>query len=224
VDNVPNSTAGKDALQTRLDNIASVTSPEVNDADSNGVLDIDQLSEATQAVANVEQAKTVVDTKLADVTSDDLVTPDEKSAVDQLIQALESAKQTAKEKLDNVPNGTVGKTELQTRLDNITSITSPEVNKKNSNGGQNTNQRSEAEKEIGDAEEAKVSVDNKLTDITSEGLVTPDEKADVDALIQTLESAKQTAKEKLGNVPNGTAGKTELQTRLDNIESVTSPE
>src|SRR5699024_4168856 len=115
-------------LQTRLNNITSVTSPEVNDADSNGVLDTDQLSEAEQAVANAEQAKTAVDTKLTDVTSDGLVTPDEKAEVDALIQALETAKQTAQEKVNSVPNGTAGKTELQTRLDNITSVTSPEVN------------------------------------------------------------------------------------------------
>ncbi|WP_204171061.1 hypothetical protein, partial [Staphylococcus sp. GDY8P97P] len=73
-------------LQTRLDNIASVTSPEVNDVDSNGVLDTDQLSEADQAVVNAEQAKTVMDTKLSEVTSDGLVTPDEKSEIDTLIQ------------------------------------------------------------------------------------------------------------------------------------------
>ncbi|MEJ7157551.1 GA-like domain-containing protein, partial [Staphylococcus capitis] len=75
----------------------------------NGVLDTEQLSEATQAVTNAEQAKTAVDTKLAEVTSDGLVTPDEKSEVDALIQALESAKQTAKEKLNSVPSGTIGK-------------------------------------------------------------------------------------------------------------------
>uniref|UniRef100_UPI00194EE580 GA-like domain-containing protein n=1 Tax=Staphylococcus sp. GDY8P51P TaxID=2804420 RepID=UPI00194EE580 len=80
VNSVPNGTAGKDDLQTRLDNIASVTSPEVNDVDSNGVLDADQLSEASQAVANAEQAKTAVDTKLSEITADGLVTPDEKSA------------------------------------------------------------------------------------------------------------------------------------------------
>ncbi|WP_204173281.1 hypothetical protein, partial [Staphylococcus sp. GDY8P40P] len=93
VNSVPNGTAGKDDLQTRLDNIVSVTSPEVNDADSNGVLDTEQLSEATQAVANAEQAKTAVDTKLSDITVDGLVTPDEKAEVDTLIQTLESAKQ-----------------------------------------------------------------------------------------------------------------------------------
>ncbi|WP_176745329.1 hypothetical protein, partial [Staphylococcus sp. HMSC065A08] len=124
----------KDDLQTRLDNIASVTLPEVNDADSNGVLDTDQLSEASQAVVNAEQAKTAVDNKLAEVTSGGLVTPDEKSEVDALIQTLESAKQTATEKLNTVPSGTVGKDELQTRLDNITSVTSPEVNDIDSDG------------------------------------------------------------------------------------------
>ncbi|MFH4906141.1 GA-like domain-containing protein [Staphylococcus cohnii] len=224
LDSVPNGTAGKDELQTRLDNIASVTSPEVNDADGNGVLDTDQLSEASQAVANAEQAKTVVDTKLVGVTSDGLLTPDEKSEVDALIQALESAKQTAQEKLDSVPNGTAGKDDLQTRLDNITSVTSPEVNDADSNGVLDTNQLSEAEQAVTSAEQAKTVVDNKLADVTSDGLVTPDEKAEVEALIQTLVAAKQTAKEKLDKTPDGTAGKDELQTRLNNITSVTSPE
>src|SRR5699024_3355445 len=181
VNSVPSSTEGKADLQTRLDNIASVTSPEVNDADSNGMLDTDQLSEASQAVVSAEQAKTAVDTKLAEVTSDDLVTPDEKSVVDALVQTLENAKQTAKEKVNSVPSSTEGKADLQTRLDNIASV-------------------------------------------TSDGLVTPDEKAAVEALIQALECAKQTAKEKINNVPSSTEGKTDLQTRLDNIASVTSPE
>ncbi|WP_210139803.1 YSIRK-type signal peptide-containing protein [Staphylococcus sp. GDY8P54P] len=224
LDNIPDSTEGKDDLQTRLDNIVSVTSPEINDVDSNGVLDTEQLSEATQAVANAEQAKTAVDNKLAEVTSDGLVTPDEKAEVDALIQALESVKQTAQEKVNSVPNGTSGKNDLQTRLDNIASVTSPEINDVDSNGVLDTEQLSEATQAITNAEKAKTAVDTKLTDVTSDGLVTPDEKSEVDVLIQALESAKQTAKEKLESVPNGTAGKGDLQTRLDSIASVTSPE
>src|SRR5699024_9591023 len=197
VDSVPNGTAGKTDLQTRLDNITSVTSPDVNDADSNGVLDTDQLSEAEQAVTSAEQAKTAVDTKLSEITADGLVTPDEKADVDALIQALETTKQTAKEKLDNVPNGTAGKTELQTRLDNITSVTSPEVNDADSDGVLDTEQLSEAEQAVANVEQAKTAVDNKLADVTSDGLVTPDEKASVDQLIQALDTVKQEAKEKL---------------------------
>src|SRR5699024_2824245 len=51
----------------------------------------------------------------------------------------------------------------------------------------------------------------------------PNEKADVDALIQTLETAKQAAQEKLDSVPNNTEGKAELQNRLNQIPSVVSP-
>ncbi|PNZ42909.1 hypothetical protein CD150_08170, partial [Staphylococcus ureilyticus] len=205
INSVPNGTAGNDDLQTRLGNIASVTSPEVNDADGNGVLDTDQLSEASQAVVNAEQAKTAVDNKLTEITSDGLVTPDEKSEVDALIQTLESAKQTAQEKINNVPASTAGKTDLQTRLDNIVSVTSPEVNDVDGNGVLDTDQLSEADQAVTKAEQAKTAVDTKLAEVTSDGLVTPDEKAAVDALIQTLETAKETAQEKINSVPNGTA-------------------
>src|SRR5699024_1575010 len=142
--------------------ITSVTSPEINDADGNGVLDTDQLSEAEQVVTNAEQAKTAVDTKLAEITTDGLVTPEEKTEIDQLVQGLETAKQTAKEKLDSVPNGTVGKDGLQTRLDNITSITSPEVNDADGNGVLDTVQLSEADQAVTSAEQAKTSVNTKL--------------------------------------------------------------
>ncbi|MEJ7490733.1 hypothetical protein WL511_12725, partial [Staphylococcus pettenkoferi] len=70
--------------------------------DGNGVLDTDQLSEASQAVVSAEQAKTVVDNKLTEVTSDGLVKPDEKAEVDALIQTLEESKQTAQEKVNSV--------------------------------------------------------------------------------------------------------------------------
>ncbi|WP_204196359.1 hypothetical protein, partial [Staphylococcus sp. GDY8P52P] len=128
---------------------------EVNDVDSNGVLDTEQLSEATQAVANAEQAKRSVDTKLAEVTSDGLVTPDEKSEVDALVQTLEATKQTAQEKVNSVPSSTEGKADLQTRLDSILSVTSPEVNDADSNGMLDTDQLTEASQAVVNAEQTK---------------------------------------------------------------------
>ena len=112
------------------------------------------MFEASQAVTKAEQAKTAVDTKLSEITADGLVTPDEKSAVDALIQTLESAKQTAQEKVNSVPNGTAGKGDLQTRLDNITSVTSPEVNDVDGNGVLDTDQLSEADQAVVNAEQA----------------------------------------------------------------------
>ena len=54
---VPNGTVGKAELQRKLNEIPSVTSPEVNDADSNGVQDTKQVSEAKKAIAVLKQHK-----------------------------------------------------------------------------------------------------------------------------------------------------------------------
>ncbi|MEB6036644.1 GA-like domain-containing protein [Staphylococcus pseudoxylosus] len=224
LNNVPNGTAGKDDLQTRLDQVDSVTAPEINDQDSNGVLDTEQLSDAEQAIEAVEQAKQAVDNKLTEITSDGLINPSEKAELDRLIETLETAKTNATDKLNNVPNGTAGKDDLQSRLDQIGSVTAPEVTDKDSNGIADTEQLSEAQQAVEAAEQAKTAVDNKLSEVTADGLVNPSEKADLDKLIETLEAAKTNASEKLNNVPNGTTGKDGLQTRLDQVDSVTSPE
>ncbi|MEB8151690.1 hypothetical protein NGH32_13460, partial [Staphylococcus xylosus] len=171
-----------------------------------------------------EEAKRAVDSKLTEITRDGLINPSEKGELDKLIEALDKAKTNASEKLNNVPDGTTGKVDLQTRLDSINSVTSPEVNDKDSNGILDTVQLSEAEQAIESAEEAKRAVDNKLTEITRDGLVNPSEKAELDRLIGVLDQAKTNASEKLSDVPDGTTGKSDLQTRLDSINSVTSPE
>ncbi|WP_409327660.1 GA-like domain-containing protein [Staphylococcus pseudoxylosus] len=224
LNNVPNGTTGKDVLQTRLDQVDSVTAPEINDQDGNGVLDTEQLTDAEQAIASVEQAKQAVENKLAEITADGLVNPSEKAELDKLIETLEEAKTNASDKLNNVPKGTADKDELQTRLDQIGTVTSPEVNDLDSNGVLDAEQLSEAQQAIEAAEEAKSAVDNKLSEITADGLVNPSEKAELDKLIETLEEAKTNASEKLDNVPNGTTGKDGLQTRLDQVDSVTAPE
>ncbi|MGW7850884.1 GA-like domain-containing protein, partial [Staphylococcus xylosus] len=222
--NVPEGTTGKTDLQTRLDSINSVTSPEVNDRDSNGVLDTVQLTEADQAIEAAEEAKRAVDSKLTEITRDGLINPREKAELDVLIEVLNDAKTNASEKLNSVPEGTTGKTDLQTRLDGISSVTSPEVNDKDSNGVLDTVQLTEAEQAIETAEEAKRAVDNKLTEITGDGLINPREKDELDKLIEALDKSKTNATEKLSNVPEGTTGKLDLQTRLDGIGIVTSPE
>ncbi|MEB8149086.1 hypothetical protein NGH48_13075, partial [Staphylococcus xylosus] len=210
--NVPEGTIGKVDLQTRLDGIGTVTSPEVNDKDGNGILDTVQLTDAEQAIEAAEEAKRAVDSKLTEITRDGLINPSEKAELDKLIEALDKAKTNASEKLNNVPEGTTGKTDLQTRLDGIDSVTSPEVNDKDGNGVLDTVQLTEAEQAIEAVEEAKRAVDSKLTEITSDGLVNPREKAELDVLIEALDKAQTNASEKLNNVPEGTTGKVDLQT------------
>ncbi|MEC5302659.1 hypothetical protein MXM07_15165, partial [Staphylococcus shinii] len=213
LNNVPNGTTGKDGLQTRLDQIGSVTTPEVNDRDSNGVKDTDQLSEAEEAIEAAEEAKQAADNKLSEITSDNLVNPSEKAELDKLIETLETAKVEASTKLNNVPDGTTGKDALQTRLNQIGSVTTPEVNDRDSNGVKDTDQLSEAAQAITAVEEAKKAAANKLSEITSDNLVNPSEKAELNQLIEALETAKADASTKLSSVPNGTPGKDALQTR-----------
>ncbi|WP_436966830.1 GA-like domain-containing protein, partial [Staphylococcus xylosus] len=224
LNNVPDGTTGKVDLQARLDGIDIASSPEVNDKDGNGILDTVQLSDAEQAIEAAEEAKRAVDNKLTEITRDGLINPSEKGELDKLIKALDKAKTNATEKLNNVPDGTTGKVDLQTRLDGISAVTSPEVNDRDSNGVLDTVQLTEAEKAIEAAEEAKRAVDNKLTEITRDGLINPSEKGELDKLIEALDKAKENATEKLNNVPEGTTGKIDLQTRLDGISAVTSPE
>src|SRR5699024_785580 len=186
---VTDSTTSKDELQSRLDQIGSVTIPEVNDRDSNGVLDTEQLSEAEQAIEAVEEAKQVADNKLVEITADGLVNPEEKAKLDQLIQALETAKVEASTKFNSVPDGTTGKDGLQTRLDQIGIVTAPEVNDRDSNGVLDTEQLSEAAQAIEAVEQDRQAADNELTKITADGLINPDEKVELDKLIETLETA-----------------------------------
>ncbi|PTI78711.1 hypothetical protein BU098_14395, partial [Staphylococcus xylosus] len=199
--NVPDGTAGKVDLQTRLEGIGTVTSPEVNDRDSNGVLDTEQLTDAEQAIALAEEAKRAADNKLSEVTADGLINPTEKAELGRLIEVLDEAKADASTKLNNVPDGTVGKEGLQTRLDRIGAVTAPEVNDQDSNGVLDTEQLSEAEQAIVSAEEAKRAVDNKLSEITEDVLINPTEKAELDRLIEVLDKAKADASTKLNNVP-----------------------
>src|SRR5699024_10023063 len=137
-----------------------------------------------------EQAKNAVDNKLSEITSDGLINPNEKTELDQLIETLETAKAEASAKLNSVPDGTPGKAGLQTRLSQIVSVTTPEINDRDSNGVKDTEQLSEAEEEIATVEQAKQAVDNKLAEVTSDNLINPSEKAELDQLIGLLESAK----------------------------------
>src|SRR5699024_4940122 len=102
-----------------------------------------------------------------EITSDNLVNPSEKTELDKLIEALETAKAEASTKLNDVPNGTTGKDGLQTRLNEIGTVTAPEFNDRDSNGVLDTEQLSEAEQAITAVEQAKKVAANKLSEIMS---------------------------------------------------------
>src|SRR5699024_3482421 len=152
---------------------------------------------------------------------DNLINPSEKAELDKLIETLETAKAEASAKLNSVPDGTTGKDGVQTRLDQIGSVTAPEINDQDSNGDLDTAQLSEAEQAIAAVEKAKKVETKKLYEITTDNLVNPSKKAELDQLNEALKTAKADDLKKLNNVPNDTTGKAELQSHLDQIGTVT---
>ncbi|PNZ81953.1 GA-like domain-containing protein, partial [Staphylococcus microti] len=155
----------------------------------------------------------------AEVTKDGLVTPAEKAAVDAANANIEAAKKAAQDALDKVPNGVEGKTGLQTRLDNVNPVASPEVNDKDANGITDAN---DAKLKLADdlvkaAEKAEKEAEDKLAEVTKDGLVTPAEKALIDEANAKVEAAKKAAQTALDDIPAGIEGKVELQERLDNV-------
>ncbi|MCY1039513.1 YSIRK-type signal peptide-containing protein, partial [Staphylococcus nepalensis] len=190
----------------------------------NKALTKSKKKKAEEAIQIAEQAKQYAEQQLSKVLADGAVSPAEKRKVDEANSALEEAKQIAITKLNSVLSGTEGKEQLQGRLDQISAVTSPEVNDRDSNGVLDTEQLLQAEQAIQAAEQARRNAAQKVAEVTNDSLVNPSEKAEIDRLNQVLETAKAEASTKLNNVPDGTPGKDGLQTRLDQIDTVTSPE
>lgn len=111
-----------------------MTTLEVNDQDSNGVLDTEQLAKANKAIQAVEQAKAKVEGKLTEIKKDGLITPSEKAEVDKLIEALQKAKVSALNIIKKLPNSDIDINSLQNKLEQITLVTSPKVNDQDGNG------------------------------------------------------------------------------------------
>src|SRR5699024_12718920 len=83
--------------------------------------------------------------------------------------------------------------------------------------------KKKAEEAIQTAEQAKQYAEQQLSKVLADGAVSPAEKRKVDEANHALEEAKQIAITKLNGVLSGTAGKNQLQGRLDQIGTVNSP-
>ncbi|PNZ80506.1 LPXTG cell wall anchor domain-containing protein, partial [Staphylococcus microti] len=136
LDDIPAGIEGKVELQERLDNVNPVASPEINDANANGISDENdaKLKLADDLVKAAEKAEKEAEDKLAEVMKDGLVTPAEKALIDKANAKVDAAKKAAQTALDDIPAGIEGRVGLQERLDKVHAVPSPEVNDANSNG------------------------------------------------------------------------------------------
>ncbi|WP_270720929.1 GA-like domain-containing protein, partial [Enterococcus faecalis] len=144
---------------------------------------------AADAVKAAEDAGKAGADKKAEVETDGLVTPEEKAAVDGLSDTTTAKKEDASKLVDALPEGPV-KDSLKDRLDKVTT-SEVTVNDADSNG--KADDVDLAEKAAADAvkaaEDAGKAGADKKAEVETDGLVTPEEKAAVDGLLEIKQSS-----------------------------------
>ncbi|MEB7800730.1 YSIRK-type signal peptide-containing protein [Staphylococcus xylosus] len=213
----------KAPFQNRIDSLPTISIPEVNDADGNGIADdIDQAkAQAENKVTEAEAADQAAKTKLTEYQQDGLITASEKADLENLATTAQSKKTEAQGLVDALPDGL--KNDLATRLNNLTGIQVPEVNDADGNGiADDVDQaKAQAESKVSEAEAADQAAKTKLTEYQQDGLITASEKADLDSLAATAQSKKAEAQGLVDALPDGL--KNDLVTRLNNLTGIQVP-
>ncbi|MEB7384566.1 YSIRK-type signal peptide-containing protein [Staphylococcus xylosus] len=214
----------KAPFQNRIDSLPTISIPEVNDADGNGIADdVDQAkAQAESKVSEAEAVDQAAKTKLVEYQQDGLITESEKADLDSLAATAQSKKAEAQGLVDALPD--VLKNDLATRLNNLTGIQVPEVNDADGNGiADDVDQaKAQAESKVSEAEAADQVAKTKLTEYQQDGLITASEKADLENLATTAQSKKAEAQGLVDALPDGL--KNDLVTRLNNLTGIQVPE
>ncbi|PHS81580.1 hypothetical protein BTM19_05080 [Staphylococcus xylosus] len=213
----------KAPFQNRIDSLPTISIPEVNDADGNGIADdVDQAkARAENKVTEAEAADQAAKTKLTEYQQDGLITASEKADLENLATTAQSKKTEAQGLVDALPDGL--KNDLVTRLNNLTGIQVPAVNDADGNGiADDVDQaKAQAESKVSEAEAADQAAKTKLTEYQQDGLITASEKADLDNLVTTAQSKKTEAQGLVDALPDGL--KNDLATRLNNLTGIQVP-
>ncbi|AID03019.1 hypothetical protein BE24_11360 [Staphylococcus xylosus] len=213
----------KAPFQNRIDSLPTISIPEVNDADGNGIADdVDQAkARAENKVTEAEAADQAAKTKLTEYQQDGLITASEKADLENLATTAQSKKTEAQGLVDALPDGL--KNDLVTRLNNLTGIQVPEVNDADGNGiaDDEDQAKAQAESKVSEAEAADQAAKTKLVEYQQDGLITASEKIDLENLTATAQSKKAEAQGLVDALPDGL--KNDLVTRLNNLTGIQVP-
>ena len=225
--------AEKTALQERTDKVATVSVPEVNDTNDNGIKDADEseaekIQTAQEAILAAEQAMQEAQAMFAQVNRDNLINPDEKAAVEAANAKVAEAKDKAQVAINLLANS-AEKTALQERMDKVATVAVPSVNDQDGNGKDDAAEAAEAAEKIqtakaavAAAEQAAKEAKDKLTEVSANNLINPAEKAAVEAANAKVAEAKDKAQIGI-NLLADSAEKTALQERADKVATVSVP-
>ncbi|PNZ24673.1 hypothetical protein CD122_10790, partial [Staphylococcus rostri] len=214
----------KGDLPAELDKLTGIEVPEVNDADSNGVADdVDaQRADAEKAVEEAKAADQAAKDALAKAQEDGLITPAEKAELEKLQDEAQAKKDEATDKVNALPEDQKG--DLPSELDKLTGIEIPEVNDADANGVADDvdAQRADAEKAVEEAKAADQAAKDALAKAEEDGLITPAEKAELEAAAQEAADKKAAAEEKVNALPEDQKG--DLPSEIDKLTGIEIPE
>ncbi|UXR78491.1 LPXTG cell wall anchor domain-containing protein [Staphylococcus sp. IVB6227] len=218
----------KGELPTELSKLDGIEIPDINDNDANGVADEvdEQRKEAKAAVEAAVEAAKVLDQAakdtLAELSKDGLITPTEKAELEKLQQDAADKKAAATEKVDALPEDQKGN--LPSELDKLDGITIPEVNDSDENGiADNVDaQRADAEKAVEEAKKADKAAKDALAKAQADGIITAEERAELERLQKDAQVKKATATEKVEALPADQKG--DLLEELDKLTGIKVPE
>ncbi|UXR74080.1 LPXTG cell wall anchor domain-containing protein [Staphylococcus sp. IVB6238] len=214
----------KGDLPSELEKLDGITVPEVNDADENGIADGTdaQRVDAEKAVEAAKKADQAAKDALAEVNKDGLITPTEKAELEKLQEAAADKKAEATAKVDALPEDQKG--DLPSELDKLDGIIIPEVNDSDENGVADTTdaQRADAENAVEAAKQADQAAKDALAKAQADGIITPDEKAELERLQEEAAAKKAEATAKVDALPEDQKG--DLPEELDKLTGIVVPE
>ncbi len=187
-------------LPQQLAALTGITIPDINDTDSNGIRDdVDQaIDKAKEAVEAAKAAYHNALDQSEAIQKDALVTPEESEALSEAITVAEAKKADAQAQVNALLSGS-DKQALQAALDALSTIETPQVNDENHNGVPDKEDRlfDEAVKAYETAKAAETKAQTTLEEVQADGVVNPDEQAQLDALQADFKQKKELAEEKL---------------------------
>ncbi|WP_422125698.1 GA-like domain-containing protein [Staphylococcus simulans] len=187
-------------LPQQLAALTGIDVPEVNDEDKNVIRDdVDHaIHKAKEAVEAVKAAYNNALTQMDDIQKDNIITPEESADLAKAISLAEDKKAAAQTLVDALLSEHAKQT-LQTELDELTPIGPPQVNDENHNGVPDKEDSlfDEATKAYEAAKNAEAVAQTAVEEVQADGVVNPDEQAQLKALQEEFKQKKALAEEKL---------------------------
>ncbi|MGW7905182.1 GA-like domain-containing protein, partial [Staphylococcus xylosus] len=179
------------------------------------------LQDVETLVNEAEEKNRNASNMVVTALTDGIFSNNENNALTELVNSANNKKAEAQDKINLLPDSK--KAPFQNRIDSLPTISIPAVNDVDGNGiADDVDQaKAQAESKMSEAEAADQAAKTKLVEYQQDGLITASEKADLDNLAATAQTAKTEAQGLVDALPDVLKG--DLPTRLNNLTGIQVP-